>query len=186
MVDYPLVDDPVSACLIDSLAACLCAQLEAVSKPVACCCALPGQQVAWDDCDPGQAWVRVANMYMVGPKFPAPATAEDLGVCGGMGGWAVTVELGVLRCMPGIGEDDELPECEEYTATNRIVLADAHAMRRAILCCDWRSGCGMPSDARVVVGAWTPAGPAGTCVGGTMTAVFEVSACVCDPAPGVG
>lgn len=178
----PVVDDPVAYCLAEQLRECLCTELDAVSAPVNCCCHLPGQVVVWDSCDPGQAWVRVVRVYMAGGRFPAAATPTDLGACGGQGGWAVTLELGVLRCMPQPDERGNLPSCEDYSAVARLVDADAHAMRRAVLCCDWRGTC-LQGDGQMAVGEWLPLGPQGTCVGGTMTVTVEVRACICDPTP---
>lgn len=176
----PVVDDPVAWCVADRLAACLCAQLVETSAPVACCCLMPGSQVAWDDCERGQAWVRVARVYRLGGTFPAAATASDDGNCGGLGGWAAVLELGVLRCMPQPDEGGALPSCDANRDVARLVLADAQAMRRAVRCCDWRAGC-VPPDARMLLGDWLPAGPEGGCVGGTTLVTVEVSACVCEP-----
>lgn len=174
----PVVDDPIGWCVATALQECFCAQLAEVSAAVACCCLAPGQQVVWDTCDPGQAWVRVASIYQLGHNFPAPARPADLTACGGEGGWAVTLELGTIRCMPQPDLDGNLPSCEDVSAVSRLVLADANAMRRAMLCCDWLTPCGMP-DAQRVYGAWTPVGPQGACVGGVMSVTVEVSACIC-------
>lgn len=177
----PVVDDPLVWCVADAIADCLCAQLPEVSAPVACCCVMPGELVAWDDCTNGQAWVRVASVFQVGDRFPLPAGPEDITPCGGSGGWAATLELGVIRCMPGPDEQGYLPDCDEYRHTSRLVLADGHAMRRAVLCCDWRDACNIPNN-RYTVGSWTPLGPQGVCVGGTLSVTVELSGCICDRA----
>lgn len=174
----PVVDDPIGWCVANALQECFCAALVEVSAPVMCCCLAPGQQVIWDSCDPGMAWVRVANIYQVGHNFPQAANPRDLGVCGGDGGWAVTLELGTLRCIPQPDLNGVLPSCEEVSAVTRLVLADGHAMRRAMLCCDWLQPCNL-SESQRVYGPWTPVGPQGACVGATMTVTVEVSACIC-------
>lgn len=179
----PVVDDPIAWCVATELKRCFCEQLAEVSAPVVCCCLMPGAQVAWDSCDPGQAWVRVASIYQVGHTFPQPARPEDLGPCGGIGGWAVTLELGAVRCLPQPDLNGVLPTCEDYSEAARLVLADAHAMRRAVLCCDWRDACDL-GEAGMVVGNWMPTGPQGACAGGVMSVTVEVHACICDPTDG--
>lgn len=180
----PLVDDPVSWALARELSTCFCDQLEQVSAPVGCCCLWPGQEVAWDSCDPGQAWVRVVQVYPLSNRFPVQDTGLDIGPCGSVGGWATVLELGALRCMPQpVGSD--LPSCDAYSETARLVLADAHAMRRAVACCDWITNAAPPgvdaSDWQTLFGAWQPVGPAGGCTGGVMTVTVQSFACICPP-----
>lgn len=177
----PIVDDPIAWCLADALAACFCAELAATSAPVGCCCVYPGEQVAVDSCKPGMAWVRIARQYPVGDRFPVAASAPD--PCGGANGWAVVLELAALRCMPGVSAQGKPPPCGAVTPVARLVAADAQAMRRAVLCCDWRVTCGGDPDVAVVVGAWEPLGPQGLCVGGAMSVTVQSNGCVCGPRP---
>jgi len=177
-VTAPVLDDPLAWCVASALKACFCAQLAEVSAPAGCCCLMPGQSVAWDSCDPGQAWVRVARVYQLGANFPQAAGLGDMGPCGGMGGWAVVLELGAVRCLPGVDEHGNLPTCGQYDDVARLVYADAHAMRRAVMCCDWRSGCNL-DDAQMIVGDWLPTGPQGNCTGGVLQVTVEVHGCIC-------
>lgn len=176
----PVVDDPIAYRLAQELSTCFCNELAAVSAPVGCCCLWPGLEVAWDSCTPGQAWVRVAQVYPVGTRFPTPDTGLDVGVCGALGGWAVVLELGALRCMPQPGDNGDLPSCTDYDDTERMVLADAHAMRRAVRCCDWRANAGADPEAQVLFGSWQPVGPAGACTGGLMQITVQAYGCLCD------
>lgn len=180
--EYPIVDDPLAWCVSEALRECLCTEIEATSAPVGCCCLMPGADVTADSCETGQAWVRLAQLYQLGPQFPAPATGLEPGPCGAGYGWAGVFELGVLRCMPLPDERGNLPSCDEYSAVARLVQADAHAMRRAVLCCDWRTACSAP-DNRILVGTWSPLGPDGNCVGGVLTVTMELFGCICDPEP---
>lgn len=175
----PVIDNNLTWCVSTALRDCLCAQLADVSAPAACCCLMPGETVVWDDCSNGQAWVRLAALYQT-DQFPTATNGTR--ACGGMEGWAATFELGVIRCMPSPDETGALPTCEEYAETDRLVQADALAMLRTVMCCDWRTGCNL-TGRRAVTGGWTPMGPEGGCVGGRLMVTVELSGCVCDPAP---
>lgn len=175
----PVVDDPITWCVSQALQACLCAELPVTSKGVACCCILPGADIIADSCEVGQAWIRLVTEYPLSSRFPNPATGMEPTACGEVGhGWAATFELGVLRCMPQPDERGNLPSCDEYSESARLVAADKYAMRRAIMCCDWRDTCGL-TDNRIVMGAWTPLGPDGNCVGGTTNVTVELFGCIC-------
>lgn len=177
-VSGPVLDDPVAWHLAEALTDCLCTILEA-EAPVQCCCTQFGEAVAWDSCNcrngrDGQAWVRVASMFPTA-TFPQPYTGNP-GPCGGnYDGWAVQLELGVLRCAPSPDSRGRLPSCEQNTAAARRALADAHIMRRAVMCCDWYG-----RDAKLIVGAWQPVGPDGGCHGGVLPVTVQSFACVCD------
>lgn len=170
-------DDPIAWPLAEALSDCLCILLEE-EAPVRCCCVMFGADVAWDDCScdgrrGGMAWVRIANVYPTA-TFPSPYTGQP-GPCGGAyDGWAVTLELGILRCAPTIDERGRLPRCDQNWSAARRAAADAHLMRRAVMCCSWAG------DRRYIVGSWEPLGPEGGCHGGVMTVTVNSRACVCD------
>ena len=172
-----LPDDRLTWLLAQGLRTCLCAEL--ADAPVACCCLLPGAQAALDDCGRGQAWVRVQSIYAT-DVFPNPAGGAA-SACGGNYGWAVVFELGIARCAPVPDAQGNLPACDTYSDVTRRILADAAAMRQAVLCCDWHTASG--NTGKVITGPWQPFGPEGACVGGVMTVTVQVEDCVCDPPP---
>src|SRR5690606_35524537 len=171
--------DTIGFPLAERLAECLCGLLSE-RDPVACCCVEPGAEVAWDDCTGGQAWVRIVQEYPLGDRFPHPQNSAS--PCGGVGGWAVVLELGVLRCMPLPDGQGSLPSCQAEQDTAERIADDKHTMREAVFCCDWRD---TPRDAfaspedGLIVGPWTPVGPEGGCVGGTMTVTVHATGCIC-------
>jgi hypothetical protein len=75
------------------------------------------------------------------------------------------IEVGALRCFP-ILEDGEILAPNDMNHLAAEQMQDAHALYRALLCCD------APS---MVVQAWTPLGPEGGCVGGMWTAFIGSS-----------
>lgn len=169
-----LIDDPIAFPVAERLRDCLCKMLED-SLPVKCCCVWYGSEVSWDDCTiengrEGMAWVRIDSVTPT-DRFPNPAAT--LGPCGAMDGWSVVLELGVLRCAPGISGTGALPGCDDISSAAEKAAHDAHVMRQALLCCDWRE-----QGQRFIPGAWQPVGGDGGCHGGTMMVTVHASGCV--------
>lgn len=173
----PAIDDPVAWPLAEALAQCLCRLLED-EAPVRCCCVLPGAEVAWDDCTcdgrrDGMAWVRIVQDYQTA-EFPRPYNGHT-GPCGGAyDGWAIILELGVLRCAPTVNERGRLPRCDQQHAAARRAQADKHIMRRAVACCGWAG------ERDVIENGWQALGPEGGCHGGILTVTVNQQACICN------
>jgi hypothetical protein len=154
-------DNPINT-LLDDLSVCLCAQILNDGLPNVCFCGVvPGDQIALDyagNCadECGMAWVRNAGAYpstVVGQPSTLPGNCSS--------GIGLSVELGIMRCM-SVGEaDGSGPSSSELEAASRLQQSDMLAMWRAVACCrsskDW-----------VIVG-YTPYGPEGGLVGGTLT-----------------
>lgn len=142
------------------LADCLCTQI----VPDVCFCGVvPGEAPAFDyhgDCDTacGMAWVRLANAY---PAAMPGVPSEQPGNCAVALG--VEVEVGVARCI-GVGNDTGGPPTyDELLQSTELQVADMLAMRRAVVCCDAL----VAKD--TTISAYSPFGPDGGMVGGTMT-----------------
>jgi hypothetical protein len=146
--------------VVEQLTTCLCAQLLTDGLPPVCVCGtLPGVEVALlyaGDCDDacGQAWVRLAGAY---PSVTIGQPSTRPGNCGS--GIGIDLELGVARCVD-VGDADEPPPPQALVDAARLQMDDMLAMWRAVACCraskDW------------IVGAYTPFGPEGGLVGGTL------------------
>jgi len=142
---------------------CLCTEVNLV-HPVCSCALLPGQAVAWDYCGEcgdkcGQAWLRLMRVYPY-DVWPDPATG---GKC--TSPLAMEVEIGVVRCIPALGEGGELPDIADIELSTMLQIADMWAMYRAIVCC--KSSFKSPQTYEAV-------GPLGGCVGGTWRAILAV------------
>lgn len=148
--------------LLTDLATCLCAQILSDDLPPVCFCGVvPGEQVALDysgDCEDacGMAWVRLVMSY---PSTVIGVPSVTPGNCGlGIG---VDVEMGIVRCISVGGVDGQPPSPAELAAAAVLQQADLMAMWRAVSCCrnsnDW------------MIGVYTPFGPEGGLVGGTLT-----------------
>lgn len=131
----------------------------------------PGASVAWDAAE--QMWVRLVEWYPstdgIGVQDSRPRGAR------GPLRYSVTIELGVLRCSPVLGIEDNqilLPEADALTANAGQILDDAAAMRLA--CTD------LVDDSlrrNVLMGAWTALGPEGGAAGGTLLVTIDRVKC---------
>lgn len=173
-----MVADPLVMPLARELLACLDQELAKVASPPAYVQLRAGNVVAHllstyeDECCEGLAWVRPSAFYPASAVFPVQDAAP---VKGGTRAWAVTLELGAVRCAP-TGDENAIPTGEEWDATVQAVMDDAAAMRRAICCF-------IDADARrsgrVLPGVWQPIDVQGGCVGGILPVTIQGPACDC-------
>lgn len=125
-----------------------------------------------DECCQGLAWVRPAGFYPSSSVFPVQDAAP---VRGGIKAWAVTLELGAVRCAP-VGDEKNIPTGDDWDATVQAVMDDGAAMRRAICCfIDAVPG----RSTRVLPGIWQPIEVEGGCVGGIIPVTIQGPACDC-------
>lgn len=173
-----MVADPLVIPLARELLECYSQELAKVDSPPAYVQLRPGNVVAHllsvnqDECCEGLAWVRPSAFFPSSSTFPVQDPAP---IKGGMRAWAVTLELGAVRCAP-VGDENEIPTGEEWDATVQTVMDDAAAMRRAICCfIDAKPG----RSGRVLVGIWQPVEVQGGCVGGILPVTVQGPVCDC-------
>lgn len=168
------VDRFMEAALL--LQQCLCEQMNLLPEPdrPQRCCIIAGQDfelgvsLTEDACRCGTAWVRI-DSFVPSSQFPL---AQEIPNNCGPERWALTLELGVARCPP-VGTVELLPTCEELALYSAKVMADAQAMRNAIICC---FGPSRPNRL-YLIGGWSAFGPEGMCGGGKMTVQVEILRC---------
>lgn len=176
------IEDPMVMPLAIELLDCLNEQIQQVAKPPKFVQLRTGDIVAHlmstteDECCSGLAWVRPVTFY---PTSQFPQQADRL-TQKGVEAWAVTLEMGAVRCAPTPGAD-RIPTAEEWMAVTQAVMDDAAAMRRA-LCC-WIDS-GPPGTAgvragQILPGQWQPLPLEGGCVGGTLPVTIRRPACDC-------
>jgi hypothetical protein len=150
---------------VGELALCLCSQIADPENgvPDVCFCGLvPGEQAIANyagDCKDkcGMAWVRLISMYPMASIGIPDATPGNCGV-----GVGIDVEMGILRCISVGDEVGNLPSPGELLEATQLQIADAMVMRKAVYCCD-----AIPSK-EAILATYTPNGPLGGLVGGTM------------------
>lgn len=145
--------------VVEAMSVCLCSTLAESGLDDLCFCGVfPGQQ-AYDqmgDGQAGQAWVRVVRIYPSNTfpqieQAPRRSCSADL---------VVELELSVMRCAPMPTDAGRIPPTmsQQWDAT-RLQMADMAAMQRAVQCC-------YADSDLVLLGNYTPSGPAGGVVGG--------------------
>lgn len=127
-----------------------------------------GLSTTEDEAKCGLAWVRLVRFY---PTDDFPAEKEDWSPCG-PAGWAVVLEMGVLRCAP-VGDASSLPTDEQWRAAVHLQMKDAAAMRKAVDCC---FGLQIPSET-LMTAPWEERAPEGASMGGTQQVTVLVDAC---------
>ena len=114
-----------------------------------------------DLCCEGLAWVRMGNAT---PGFPGTdATVRHCVIPV----WSLQLEMGIVRCAP-VGSDTEIVTASEHATVAALLAEDFMAMRRAL--CLWHAAHGYD----YTLGPWTPVGPAGGCVGSTITVTAQI------------
>lgn len=176
--------DPLVIPLAYELLACLEEEIDKVASPPKYRGLRPGQVVdhlmstTSDECCEGLAWVRPALFVPSSAAFPDQDLAP---IKGGTRGWAVTLEMGVVRCSPTPPEDS-IPSVDQWNAVVEMVMDDAAAMRRAICC--FIDADPIRRDPFVLPLEWQPLDTQGGCVGGTLQVVVRGPACDCAEAGG--
>lgn len=179
-----MLPDPMVMPLALELLECLEQEIDKVTRPPLYRGLRPGQVVDLllsthqNECCEGLAWVRPALFVPSSGTFPIQD--EQPSVIG-TSAWAVTLEMGVVRCAPTPPETS-IPTNEQWNQVVQDVMDDAAAMRRAICCfvdADpvKRKKYTMPLD-------WQPLDVEGGCVGGTLQVVVRAPACDCSQAGG--
>lgn len=175
------VSDPLVMPLARELLDCLDQEIAKVLSPPAYVQLRAGNVVDHllsthqDECCEGLAWVRPMTFFPSSAVFP---NQDSVPVKGGTRAWAITLELGAVRCAP-TPEADRIPTAEEWDATTQAVMDDAAAMRRAICC--FIDGA-QNRSARVLPGIWQPLSIQGGCVGGIIPVTIMGPACDCSEA----
>jgi hypothetical protein len=176
-----VIMDPLVMPLARELLACLAQEIAKVADPPLYVQLRPGNVVDHllstqeDECCSGLAWVRPSGFYPASAVFPVQ---DPVPQPKGVGAWAVTLELGAVRCAP-VGDENTIPTGAQWDAATQAVMDDAAAMRRAICCfID-----GAQNRARnVLPGLWQPLSIQGGCVGGILPVTVRGPACDCSEA----
>lgn len=125
-----------------------------------------------DECCQGLAWVRPAGFFPSSGTFPAQ---DEVPLKTGVRAWAVTLELGAVRCFP-TPEASAIVTGAEWDASTQAQMDDAAAMRRAI-CCFIEARAGRAG--KVLPGEWQPLEIEGGCMGGIIPVTILGPACDC-------
>lgn len=172
------VSDPLVMPLARELLECLEQEIDKVLNPPRYVQLRPGTVVdhllstSSDECCEGLAWVRPEAFFPSSAVFP---NQDELPQPKGVLAWAITLEMGAVRCAP-TPDADSIPTGEQWDAVTQAVMDDAAAMRRAI-CCFIEAD---PRRAKhVLPGLWQPLSTEGGCVGSIMPITIRGPICDC-------
>jgi hypothetical protein len=118
-----------------------------------------------DECCTGLAWARVAGIQSL-----ADLTDPDMGNCVSTRR-LITIELGTARCIP-FGTVQAGPSCDAWTEVALKMDSDHGAMEAAV-CCASQALDDLPYSPTITPGEYTPGGPDGNCVTGTLTVTIS-------------
>jgi hypothetical protein len=173
------IADPLVMPLALELLDCYRQELAKLADPPANIGIRPGATVDFlmstvrDECCEGLGWVRPAAFYPASAVFPVQDPApQKTGVLG----WAITLDLGYVRCAP-TPDENEIPDEDTWLSVTQGVMDAAAAMRRAICCF-------IDADRanrlqKVLPGIWQPVDVEGGCVGGILPVTLRGPACDC-------
>lgn len=175
------VSDPLVMPLALELLACYEIELAKLETPPKSIGIRPGTVVDFlmsmsdDECCKGLAWVRPETFYPSSAAFPSQDTVAQKQ---GTRAWAVTLELGYVRCAP-TPDETSIPGNDEWLEVTQSVMDAGAAMRRALCCFIYAQ----PMRAqRVLPGQWRPIAVQGGCVGGAIPVTLLGPACDCTDA----
>ena len=163
-------------CLCEALAANF-AEDDTLPMP-ARCCVRAGTEIAFivtdqgvDQCCEGEAYVKIVDTY---PSSLFPQPDEYIKSQCQARRRTVALELGVIRCI----SDD--PDCDESDYALRRNAADGEAAFAAACCFDKvvQRADVIGRGTATFFGGWTPSGPDGGCLAGTMPVFVSI------PGPG--
>lgn len=176
----PIVGDPLVMPLARELLACYEEELAKLGDNAPASVGLrPGTVVDFlmsmsdDECCSGLGWVRPAGFYPASGPFPTQDTTPQTK---GTRAWAVTLELGIVRCAP-TPDADAIPTNAEWDEVTQAVMDAGAAMRRAICC--WIDLDPVNRKQKVLPGQWQPVAVQGGCVGGVLQVTLMGPACDC-------
>lgn len=156
------------AALMDALRVCFCDRLTALRAPACSCTLIRGVQALPDSCgcnqgDCGKAWVRLDRIY---PSKQFPVQDQTADNCSSV--QAAVIELGILRCVPTLGQGGAMPTAEADAQAALEAVRDAGAMLHVFRCCTALDG------VNTMLGVYQPR-DAGDCGGGTWTITVQLS-----------
>lgn len=178
------VADPLVMPIAEELLACYSDELQKTAVVPTYIGLRPGTVVDWllstveNECCEGLAWVRPVSFFPSSGIFPEQDSVPQPK---GTRAWAVTLEMGAVRCAP-TPDETSIPTVAQWDAVVQAMMDDAAAMRRAICC--YIELDPVRRARQVLPGLWQPLDVEGGCVGGVLTVTIQGPACDCSEAGG--
>lgn len=95
----------------------------------------PHELTQWTDiCCEGLAYVSMGDQFVSFASFPEADIVRQAEMRCSLPTWAVQLRLGIVRCIPTLGEDGEPPTCQEQADAFQQEIIDAKSLRWAACC----------------------------------------------------
>lgn len=131
-----------------------------------------------DLCCTGLGYVTLGDTWISSNSFPEQDIVRQANAVCPPPAWGQTIKMGLVRCIPVMGENGSMPTCEEYTAAHIQNVYDSISLRRAACCLrTWvqTNFLGMS----VVIQRQTQGAPLGGCVERSVTIDIQFPNCDC-------
>lgn len=173
--------------LMLELLACMCEQSAQAANPPGICCFRVGTEIAHDaginedQCCEGIAYVALGDTYPSGSSFPEQDFVRQADAKCPPPTWAQVFKVGIIRCLPTVGDAYNPPNCTDWNAAALQNVIDAQTLRR-VACC-FRDFITL-NDERflgmsVVIERQNQSTPQGGCVERSMTLIAQFPNCDC-------
>jgi hypothetical protein len=134
-----------------------------------------------DLCCDGLAYVAIGDTWVSSTSFPEQDIVRQATARCPPPAWGQTIRMGIVRCVPVMGELGNMPTCTEWTTAAQQNMVDSIALRKASCCL--RSWVLSQSDAMlgmsVVIQRQTQGPPLGGCVERSVNIDIQIPNCEC-------
>jgi hypothetical protein len=134
-----------------------------------------------DLCCDGFAYVQLGDTFPSSSSFPEQDIIRQANTVCPPPAWAQALKLGIVRCVPVMGEDGSMPTCTEWTEAFQKNVVDTIALRR-VACClrQWLVGqTGPLFGMSMVIERQVQGAPLGGCVERTLNLTLQMMNCDC-------
>jgi len=173
--------------LMLELLSCLCEQSAQAANPPGICCFRVGNEVAHDagqdedQCCLGIAYVALGDTWPSSGSFPEQDFVRQADAKCPPPTWAQSFKLGIIRCLPNVGDGFHPPSCTDWNAAALQNVIDAQTLRQ-VACCfrDFvTTNDGLFLGMSVVIERQNQGTPQGGCVERSMSIVAQIVNCDC-------
>jgi len=131
-----------------------------------------------DLCCTGLGYVTLGDTWASSASFPEQDIVRQANTVCAPPAWGQTVKMGIVRCVPVMGEQGSMPTCQEYTDAHTQNVYDSISLRRAACCLRTWVQTNMLGMS-VVIQRQTQGPPLGGCVERSVTVDIQFPNCDC-------
>lgn len=131
-----------------------------------------------DLCCEGLGYVTIGDTWVSSASFPEQDIVRQANAVCLFPAWGQTIKMGIVRCVPVMGEQGSMPTCQEYTDAHVQNVYDSISLRRAACCLRTWVQTNMLGMS-VVIQRQTQGPPLGGCIERSVTIDIQFPNCDC-------